>query len=153
METEIIWRISAVECGMLSMRVISYLLLFIYLSLNKPGHPVCTLSVPIAPSPTAARLGSARLSSALAAPARLSSPRRPACVNARLCLSGPLLYMRIAGHYRGNSWQASEYMCFCRDQLSYVSNAAAAAAAAAQLRAAPHIWPALESLAPPLPDR
>lgn len=90
-----------------------------------------------------ARLRSVPLGSGCSGPSLVSSA--PACVNALpLPFPARCSYMRIAGHCRGNSWQVCEYMCFCRDQLSYVSNAAAA-----QLRAAPHIWPALESLSPP----
>lgn len=86
-----------VECGMCSIHVINYLVLFIYLSLNKPGHPVCTLCLSTcqarAQTPTAVSL---QLCSAL-----LWLFQRVSWSRLRKytpCLSGPLLFIRIAGH-------------------------------------------------------
>lgn len=87
-----------VECGIRSIPAIIYLILFIYLPLSKPGHPVCTLCLTDgrgrAPTP-AATVPPPFL--ALAVPKRLSSS--PGCVyECTPFLSGPLLYGRIAAH-------------------------------------------------------
>lgn len=80
--TEIISHLSAVECGIRSIHVTNYLVLFIYLSLNKPGHPVCSLCLS-----DRAELGlqqqSAGLSSALWLFQCISHLLRAACLNAR----------------------------------------------------------------------
>lgn len=71
-----------VECGIRSIHVINYLVLFIYLSLNKPGHPVCSLCLSDR-AELSLQQQAACVSSALWLFHCISHLLRAACLNAR----------------------------------------------------------------------